>query len=177
MDEDEQYVAEECIIEETLGKIYLPLNIDAEGIQIVEIENVKIWDDKIKILRQPDGDREDDDDDDEHTEITVLASPPVHGEKIETHHTLIHVDKPTLPKVRRVPPHMQPKTPTAERFNCPNCSSNYSQLKNLQRHLRLECGQEPKYPCPYCNLKCKRNNQLQHHIASKHNNMLPPAPL
>lgn len=49
-----EYMPEEYIIEETIGKIYLPVNFDSDGIKILEIddESVKIWDDKIQILRQ-----------------------------------------------------------------------------------------------------------------------------
>lgn len=176
MDKHEEFVTEECVIEETLGKIYLPVNINgAEGIQIVEIENIKIWDDKIKILHPESGESRVEMIGDDGEEITVLSDPNVIQNKLEVSGaTLIPVKKETISqnKIRRVPPHMQPKFPTTERYNCPNCTSNYSQLKNLQRHLRLECGQEPKYPCPYCNLKCKRNNQLQHHIASKHHKLM-----
>lgn len=54
------------------------------------------------------------------------------------------------------------------RFVCPRCGKDYSQSKNMRRHYRLECGQEPKYPCPYCQLRFKRNNQLKNHIISRH---------
>ena len=54
------------------------------------------------------------------------------------------------------------------RFGCPRCGKDYSQNKNMRRHFRLECGQEPKYPCPYCQLRFKRNNQLKNHMISRH---------
>lgn len=235
-EDDEALVAEEYIIEETSGKIYLPLNFNTDGLQILEIDDgsVKIWDDKIQILHTDlSGDRDDDDDDDDESQsLTITPTPsvtsvermlhettaimpagsvvrqaapkvapapsvisaqqmsvnamatsggatlvPVPAINIEPVRTLVNFNplpqqvmaqQESAAKVRRVPPHMQPKMPSDERFKCPNCTSSYTQLKNLQRHMRLECMQEPRYPCPYCALKCKRNNQLQHHIAMKH---------
>ena len=72
--------------------------------------------------------------------------------------------------LKRRPPHMQPKHGgnDAQRFFCPRCGKDYSQSKNMRRHYRLECGQEPRYPCPFCKLRYKRNNQLKNHLITRH---------
>lgn len=73
------------------------------------------------------------------------------------------------PIVKKRPQHMMPKTSTeTPRFNCPRCGKDYSQRKNMRRHYRLECGQEPKYPCPVCNLRFKRHNQMSGHMLTRH---------
>lgn len=54
------------------------------------------------------------------------------------------------------------------RYGCPRCGRDYSQLKNMKRHFRLECGREPQYPCPFCKMRFKRNNQLRNHMIARH---------
>lgn len=68
---------------------------------------------------------------------------------------------------RKRPTHMMPKQ-NLQRFACPQCGKDYSQRKNMRRHLRLECGQEPRYPCPVCNLRFKRHNQMSGHMLARH---------
>lgn len=212
-DSSNEYMTEEYIIEETTGKIYLPVNFDSDGIKILEIddESVKIWDDKIKILRQENTNATIATDDQMSPQLTITESVSnvnanlnapitvftagqsmimpnvVKNEYVNTGIDVVDSGDDVLVakmvtgkdgqlKVRRIPSHMQPKLVTGERYSCPNCKSTYSQRKNLQRHLRLECGQEPKFPCPYCQLRCKRNNQLQHHIVTKHQITIQEAP-
>lgn len=75
--------------------------------------------------------------------------------------------KPAMVKKR--PLHMQPKqVDQTQRFLCPRCGRDYSQRKNMRRHFRLECGQEPRFPCPICNLRFKRNNQMNSHMITRH---------
>ncbi|XP_035792260.1 zinc finger protein 480-like isoform X2 [Anopheles albimanus] len=57
---------------------------------------------------------------------------------------------------------------THSRYTCPKCGKLYSQSRNLRRHCRLECGQEPAYICEICCKRFKRNNQLQRHIRLLH---------
>lgn len=73
-------------------------------------------------------------------------------------------------KTRRRPSHMLPKAVPTQRHPCPRCGKDYSLSKNMRRHLRLECGQEPQFPCTFCKLRFKRNNQLTKHIANRHSN-------
>lgn len=63
---------------------------------------------------------------------------------------------------------MMPKQLSHQRFACPRCGKDYSQRKNMRRHYRLECGQEPQYPCPICNLRFKRKNQMSGHLFTRH---------
>lgn len=73
--------------------------------------------------------------------------------------------------LKKRPLHMMPKQLNSQmqRFKCPRCGKDYSQRKNMRRHYRLECGQEPKYPCPVCNLRFKRHNQMSGHMSTRHN--------
>lgn len=72
--------------------------------------------------------------------------------------------------VKKRPLHMQPKQTNSQsqRYKCPRCGKDYSQRKNMRRHYRLECGQEPKYPCPVCSLRFKRHNQMSGHMLTRH---------
>lgn len=71
---------------------------------------------------------------------------------------------------KKWPLHMTPKQINSEnrRFKCPRCGKDYSQRKNMRRHYRLECGQEPKYPCPVCGARFKRHNQMSGHMLTRH---------
>nr|XP_018912755.1 PREDICTED: zinc finger and BTB domain-containing protein 41-like [Bemisia tabaci] len=53
-------------------------------------------------------------------------------------------------------------------FACPNCSRTYKYKDNLMRHLRLECGVEPKFPCSFCPYKTKHKTSLKSHMRIKH---------
>lgn len=79
-------------------------------------------------------------------------------------------EKQIIPKIKKRPAHMLPHLSRhdSQRYSCPRCGKDYSQSKNMRRHYRLECGQEPKYPCSYCQLRFKRNNQLKNHINTRH---------
>lgn len=51
---------------------------------------------------------------------------------------------------------------------CPKCLRNYSQRRNMLRHLKDECGVEPKQSCPYCPYKAKRRNVMKLHVINCH---------
>lgn len=53
-------------------------------------------------------------------------------------------------------------------FPCPRCRKIYYYSKNLKRHLKFECGKEPKFQCPHCPHKTKHKSSLQVHIGTKH---------
>lgn len=98
----------------------------------------------------------------ESVEITDIDDNMVGGRIVAEH-------KPGNSMKKR-PLHMMPKQATDEsqRYKCPRCGKDYSQRKNMRRHYRLECGQEPKYPCPICSLRFKRHNQMSGHMLTRH---------
>ncbi|KAG7205746.1 hypothetical protein KM043_007695 [Ampulex compressa] len=53
-------------------------------------------------------------------------------------------------------------------YKCPNCNRFYMRTSCLKRHLRVECGQAPKYQCKICQgwFKYKHNlvAHMKHHI-------------
>lgn len=83
---------------------------------------------------------------------------------------VIKKDHSLRPNAKKRPLHMMPKqnTSLSQRFACPRCGKDYSQQKNMRRHYRLECGQEPQYPCRICNLRFKRHNQMNGHMLTRH---------
>ncbi|XP_053974109.1 longitudinals lacking protein, isoforms N/O/W/X/Y-like isoform X3 [Hylaeus volcanicus] len=50
----------------------------------------------------------------------------------------------------------------------PNCSKSFSWKGNLNRHLRYECGLQPRFKCPYCEYRCKVKGDVSKHILRKH---------
>lgn len=53
-------------------------------------------------------------------------------------------------------------------FPCGNCGKVYNYHSSLVRHLRHECGVEPKYICHLCPYKTKHRSSLNTHIIGKH---------
>lgn len=49
-------------------------------------------------------------------------------------------------------------------YLCPQCGVRYKHQRNLQRHLKLECGKQPNYSCTMCPYKAKRKNNLKVHM-------------
>ncbi|XP_076238070.1 longitudinals lacking protein, isoforms A/B/D/L-like [Calliopsis andreniformis] len=50
----------------------------------------------------------------------------------------------------------------------PNCKSSFNWKGNLNRHLKYECGLQPRFKCPYCHYCCKVKGDVRKHIARKH---------
>ncbi|XP_076383048.1 uncharacterized protein LOC117224668 [Megalopta genalis] len=50
----------------------------------------------------------------------------------------------------------------------PNCAKSFSWKGNLNRHLRYECGLQPRFKCPYCEYRCKVKGDVNKHIIRKH---------
>ncbi|XP_014487859.1 PREDICTED: zinc finger protein 64 homolog, isoforms 3 and 4-like [Dinoponera quadriceps] len=46
------------------------------------------------------------------------------------------------------------------KFPCPKCSSVFNRKNNLQKHLKYECGQSPRFQCPYCLYRSKKTSNL-----------------
>lgn len=53
---------------------------------------------------------------------------------------------------------------------CMKCHRKYKNRKHLIRHLRDECGVDPKFLCPHCPYRCKHKQALKSHIRYRHLN-------
>ncbi|XP_046659217.1 endothelial zinc finger protein induced by tumor necrosis factor alpha-like [Homalodisca vitripennis] len=53
-------------------------------------------------------------------------------------------------------------------YVCSNCPRKYRYPENLSRHLRYECGVEPRFSCPQCSYKTKHRYSLTLHLRRKH---------
>lgn len=51
---------------------------------------------------------------------------------------------------------------------CPKCNKYYHQRYNLLRHLKNECGIEPRFNCTFCAYICKRKDNLRYHMLRRH---------
>lgn len=56
-------------------------------------------------------------------------------------------------------------TCVADRYYCPNefCSRSYKNKRSLRRHIKDECGVEPKFKCKYCEKLMFRKSTLKKH--------------
>ncbi|XP_026814609.1 sex determination protein fruitless-like isoform X38 [Rhopalosiphum maidis] len=54
---------------------------------------------------------------------------------------------------------------TQDRFYCPNgfCNRSYKNKRSLRRHIKDECGVDPKFKCKYCDKFMFRKTTLQKH--------------
>lgn len=57
-----------------------------------------------------------------------------------------------------------------DKFLCEVCNRSYKNKGDLQRHVRIECGREPRFQCPFCDLCVKYKYVLSTHIKRKHSN-------
>ena len=82
-------------------------------------------------------------------------------------HKYANVKKQTPPYLPKL--NQQQQSEIVSKFPCPlGCGKIYRQNKNLQYHMKYECGKEPRFQCPYCVHRTKRKNNLMLHIASQH---------
>ncbi|KAI5719748.1 hypothetical protein M8J76_014176 [Diaphorina citri] len=44
------------------------------------------------------------------------------------------------------------------KFACDVCGKEYQYYRNLYRHKKFECGQEPRYQCPQCPYRTKQKD-------------------
>lgn len=49
-------------------------------------------------------------------------------------------------------------------YTCPKCGNSYARPHSLNRHIRFECGVEPKFECPICHKKSKHKHNLVLHM-------------
>ncbi|XP_011640018.1 longitudinals lacking protein isoform X29 [Pogonomyrmex barbatus] len=57
-----------------------------------------------------------------------------------------------------------------EKFPCPKCTSVFNRKYNLQKHLKYECGQSPRFKCPHCLYRSKKTSNVRSHIRGLHAN-------
>ena len=48
-------------------------------------------------------------------------------------------------------------------YSCSRCGNTYARPHSLNRHIRFECGVEPKFECPVCHKKSK-HRQIHSHF-------------
>lgn len=53
-------------------------------------------------------------------------------------------------------------------WSCWNCNKSYKNKGTLSRHLRYECGKEPKFECAMCEKKFKHKQNLKVHLLTMH---------
>lgn len=49
-------------------------------------------------------------------------------------------------------------------YTCNRCGNSYARPHSLNRHIRFECGVEPKFECPVCHKKSKHKHNLVLHM-------------
>ncbi|XP_075169643.1 longitudinals lacking isoform X6 [Haematobia irritans] len=49
-------------------------------------------------------------------------------------------------------------------YTCDRCGNSYARPHSLNRHVRFECGVEPKFECPICHKKSKHKHNLVLHM-------------
>jgi rubrerythrin len=53
-------------------------------------------------------------------------------------------------------------------WKCDRCGNSYNYKSSLIRHVRMECGQEPKYACPICMKMYTYKHVLKDHLQLVH---------
>ncbi|XP_055919142.1 longitudinals lacking protein, isoforms F/I/K/T isoform X4 [Eupeodes corollae] len=54
-------------------------------------------------------------------------------------------------------------------YTCDRCGNSYARPHSLNRHVRFECGVEPKFECPICHKKSKHKHNLVLHMRTHQN--------
>lgn len=52
--------------------------------------------------------------------------------------------------------------------SCPRCGKTYKHDRNLYRHMKVECGQQPRYYCRYCPYRSKHKSDTYKHVVRIH---------
>ncbi|XP_071449190.1 longitudinals lacking protein, isoforms A/B/D/L isoform X5 [Hetaerina americana] len=53
-------------------------------------------------------------------------------------------------------------------FTCPRCEKTYQLRSSLNRHLRWECGKEPRFQCVLCSYRSKHKSHVVRHVKFAH---------
>jgi hypothetical protein len=51
---------------------------------------------------------------------------------------------------------------------CGRCGNSYHYKSSLTRHIKMECGQEPKHECPICMKMYTYEHVLKYHLQLVH---------
>lgn len=62
----------------------------------------------------------------------------------------------------------QLKSPMKSKLSCHMCTRSYSSKFTLWRHLKYECGKEPKFSCMFCPKKAYYRTEISRHMKKKH---------
>ncbi|XP_011686565.1 PREDICTED: longitudinals lacking protein, isoform G isoform X3 [Wasmannia auropunctata] len=54
------------------------------------------------------------------------------------------------------------------RYLCPKCGNSYKYLGDMKKHMRFQCGQEPRFECPYCRKRTKVSSNMYAHVRTMH---------
>ncbi|XP_044008761.1 longitudinals lacking protein, isoforms A/B/D/L isoform X14 [Aphidius gifuensis] len=101
--------------------------------------------------------------------------PSIIDSMIDVSDSIDDIDNPTLEQqsslmhshiASQIKYHESKKNKTL--YYCPKCFHGFTLKSNRNRHLKFECGQEPRYSCPYCELRSKQTSQIYSHIRKKH---------
>lgn len=57
-------------------------------------------------------------------------------------------------------------------ITCNKCGRWYKHKSSLHRHLKFECGVDPKFQCTFCTYKAKQPEHLKSHMALKHSSLI-----
>ncbi|XP_051166481.1 zinc finger protein 425-like [Leptopilina boulardi] len=60
------------------------------------------------------------------------------------------------------------KSSVKKPFKCPKCDRTFAVKGNMNRHLKYECNQAPKFSCPYCYFRSKQSSNVLAHIRARH---------
>ncbi|KAF7386695.1 hypothetical protein HZH66_011147 [Vespula vulgaris] len=55
-----------------------------------------------------------------------------------------------------------------KKYPCPKCLSTFVKRHDLDRHLKYECGQAPRFQCPYCSYRAKQRQNAYSHVRKVH---------
>ncbi|EFN68047.1 Longitudinals lacking protein, isoforms A/B/D/L, partial [Camponotus floridanus] len=55
-----------------------------------------------------------------------------------------------------------------KRYQCHKCPRIFVWKCTLKRHLRNECGKEPRFKCPHCDYRGKWKANISRHIKRLH---------
>lgn len=55
-----------------------------------------------------------------------------------------------------------------KKYPCPKCLSTFVKRHDLNRHLKYECGQAPRFQCPYCSYRAKQRQNAYSHVRKVH---------